>query len=129
MADQQRVRRVGELIQRQIAVMLQREIKDPRVKNLIISAVDVNRDLSVAKVYYTFMDADPDYDHTESLAQTQLGLDKAKGYMRHLLGQNIKIRSIPRLHFIYDKSIERGNYMSSLIDQIIENDEQKHQKN
>jgi len=56
MADSNRIRRIGELIQREIALLLQRDIKDPRVKKISISAVKVNRDLSVAKVYYTLLD-------------------------------------------------------------------------
>ena len=125
MADVQRIRRIGELIQRELAGLLQREVKDPRVKNLIISAVEVNRDLSVAKVFYTCLDSGMTEDSAELIKRAQQGLEKAGGFIRHLLGQRIQIRSVPKLYFIYDQSTERGNYMSHLIDEIIEKDEQK----
>ena len=128
MADLNRTRRIGELIQREIAQMLQREIKDPRVKNVSISAVKVNRDLSIAKVFYTLMDApnNDKADRADFLAQSKQGLDKASGFIRHSLGKKIQLRKMPKLDFRYDESILRGANMSRLIDEVIANDVKTH---
>ena len=132
MADYNRIRKIGEMIQREIAMLLQREIKDPRVKKISISAVKVNRDLSVAKVYYTLLDlvemkeeAD-DKTRIDLLAQSQQGLDKASGYIRHMLGKQIQLRIVPKLHFCYDESIIQGANMSRLIDEVVARDIKNH---
>jgi len=128
MADTQRVRRVGEMIQREVALLLQREIKDPRVQSVTISAVKVNKDLSVARIYYTMIpqtiqqspEATPNQSiHTYSKKEVQQGLEKASGFIRHLIGKQLALRILPRLDFIFDQSIEHGAYMSNYIDQIV----------
>jgi ribosome-binding factor A len=136
MADFNRTRRVGELIQREIAQMLQREIKDPRVKNVSISAVKVNRDMSIAIIFYTLFDSMSGDESTDKesakakrlalLAQSKEGLDKASGFIRHSLGQKIQLRKMPKLDFRYDESILRGANMSQLIDQVVANDVKTH---
>ncbi len=136
MADLNRTRRVGELIQREIAQMLQREIKDPRVKNVSISAVKVNRDMSIAKIFYTLFDSISGDDSTDKetakaqrlalLADSKEGLDKASGFIRHSLGKKIQLRKMPKLDFRYDESILRGANMSQLIDQVVANDVKTH---
>jgi ribosome-binding factor A len=131
MADYNRIRRIGEMIQREIALLLQREIKDPRVKKISISAVKMNRDLSVAKVYYTLLDLvemkeEDDNERAILLTESQQGLDKASGYIRHMLGKQIQLRIIPKLQFCYDESIVRGANMSRLIDEVVARDEKNH---
>lgn len=137
MADYKRVRRIGELIQREISRLLQREIKDPRVKSISISAVEVNRDLSTAKVYFTLFNTGKfdtqnsdskisDSELKDKISQAQQGLNKASGFIRHLLGQQIQIRSVPQLRFVYDESIIRGANMSQLIDELIAKDNKNH---
>lgn len=131
MADSNRLRRIGELIQREIALLLQREIKDPRVKKISISAVKVNRDLSIAKVYYTLLELvemkEQDNEiRTALLVESQQGLDKASGFIRHMLGKQIQLRVVPKLHFCYDESIIRGANMSRLIDEIVARDVKNH---
>jgi ribosome-binding factor A len=132
MADNNRLRRIGELIQREIALLLQREIKDPRVKNISISAVKVNRDLSNAKVYFTLLDLvelkekNDGEERANLLAESQQGLDKASGFIRHMLGKQIQLRTIPKLHFCYDESIRHGANMSRLIDEVVARDEKNH---
>ncbi|MBF0264621.1 MAG: 30S ribosome-binding factor RbfA [Gammaproteobacteria bacterium] len=120
MADTQRVRRVGEMIQREVALLLQREIKDPRVQSVTISAVKVNKDLSVARIYYTIIQSSS--DNSVSKEDVQKGLDKASGFIRHLIGKQLTLRILPRLDFIFDQSIEHGAYMSNYIDQIVATD-------
>jgi len=123
MADYNRVRRIGELIQREIALMLQREIKDPRVKRISITAVKMNRDLSVAKVYFTLLETQESAEHDALLLDSQLGIEKASGFIRHKIGQKLELRIVPKLHFLYDKAIIHGANMSRLIDEVIAKDE------
>ena len=119
--DFSRTRRVAEQMQRELAVLIQQEIKDPRIGMVTVSAVDVSRDLSVAKVYITVLDEKHDIKITLSI------LNKAAGFLRHALGQRVKLRHVPSLSFIFDESISRGNELSSLIDQAIKSDQDHHQ--
>jgi len=105
--------RVADQIQQELSVVLRNELKDPRLsKMLTISSVDVSRDLSVAKVYYTLMD-------NSDRADTQAALTSGVGFLRRRLGQLMKLRAIPQLHFHYDDSIEEGARMSALINAAV----------
>lgn len=115
-----RTQRVSEQMQRELAQLIRDEIKDPRVGGMItVSAVDVSRDFGHAKVYITIMDDQK--DRKETLAV----LNKAAGFLRHEIGSRMTMRTVPQLHFHYDESIERGSYLSSLIDSAIESDQAK----
>jgi len=130
-ADFSRSRRVGELIQRELATMLAREVKDPRLAFVSITAVDVTRDLGLAKVFYTVINAEIDSDNNGSKKQSEDkekvrdGLDKASGFLRYELGQRIKLRVVPRLEFKYDESVFRGAQLTQLIDSAIADDEDR----
>ena len=118
--DFSRTRRVGEQIQRELAVLIQQEIKDPRLGMVTVSAVDVSRDLSVAKVFVTVFDEEHD------MAQTLEVLEHAAGFLRHCLGKSMTLRTVPVLKFIYDESVSKGNRLSSLIDAAVDSDRDKH---
>ena len=111
-----RSRRVGEQIQRELAELVQRELKDPRLGMVTISAVDVTKDLSVAKVYFTVLDSEHDVE------QTQRGLTHAAGFLRRELGHRMKLRVVPELRFFFDSSIENGSRLTALIDKAVSND-------
>lgn len=113
-----RAERVGDQIQRELAVLIPREVKDPRLGFVTLTGVDVTRDLGHAKVYITLMNSD-DMEVIDSNLDV---LNEAAGYLRMLLGKAIKMRSIPQLHFHYDDSISRGAYMSSLIERAVASD-------
>ncbi len=117
--DFSRTRRVGEQIQRELAVLIQQEIKDPRLGMVTVSGVDVSRDLSVAKVFITV------FDEQQEMAQTLEVLEHAAGFLRHCLGKSMSLRSVPALKFIYDASVSRGNRLSSLIDEALSSDREK----
>ena len=119
--DFSRTRRVGEQIQRELAILLQREVRDPRLSQVTISAVEVTRDLSLATVYYTVL------GEKEKVTPIQQALEKASGFLRHALGENMVMRSVPHLKFVYDDSISRGATLSSLIDEAVATDRKKHQ--
>jgi len=119
-ADFSRSRRVGELIQRELATMLTREVKDPRLALVSITAVDVTRDLGLAKVFYTVINSDHDTSDVKE------GLQKASGFLRYELGQRIKLRIVPRLEFRYDESVIHGAQLTQLIDSAINDDNKRH---
>ncbi len=124
-ADFSRSRRVGELIQRELATLLSREVKDPRLALISITAVDVTRDLSLAKVFYTIMDITDGTDENKQ-AKVKEGLIKASGFLRYELGHRIQLRIVPKLEFFYDQSVVHGSELSSLIDHVIEDDKKRH---
>ncbi len=117
-------RRVGGLIQRELATMLMREVKDPRLSMVSITAVDVTRDLGLARVYYTVINSDQDVSLLDDVRQ---GLDRASGFLRHELGQRIKLRIVPQLLFRYDESVQHGARLTQLIDKVVEEDKKHHQ--
>ncbi len=111
-----RPRRVAHLIQREVADLIHRELNDPRVQQVTITAVDMSRDLSQAKVFFTCLDAHADPQDLEK------ALNHAKGYFRHHLKSRLDLRGIPNLRFLHDKSIERGARISELIDAAVKSD-------
>ena len=126
-ADSNRSRRVGELIQRELATMLAREVKDPRLAFVSITTVDVTRDLGLARVFYTVINADVNNQNenkkqSEDKEKVREGLEKAAGFLRYELGHRIKLRIVPRLEFRYDESVLRGAQLTQLIDSAIADD-------
>ncbi len=126
-ADFSRSRRVGELIQRELANLLTREIKDPRLSLISITAVDVTRDMGFAKVFYTIMDINSnDKDVSAHREQVKQALTKASGFLRYELGQRIQLRVVPTLDFRFDESIQHGVKLSHLIDTAVADDKKRH---
>ncbi len=112
-----RTDRVGQQIQKEIAVILMREIKDPRLSMTTVSAVEVTRDLAYAKVFVTFFN-----DNEAEIKASLEVLSEAEGYIRSLLGKRLRARIMPHLRFVYDKSMAEGVRMSALVDQAIASD-------
>lgn len=117
-----RTDRIADQIQRDLALLLQREIKDPRVGMVTINSVNVSKDLAYADVYVTFMGIDDSQDVKESLQV----LEHASGFLRSLLAKSIQLRTMPRLRFHYDRTIVDGPRMSRLIDQAVAADKSRH---
>ena len=107
-----RTDRVAEQLQRELALILQREIKDPRVGMPTVLAVEITRDLQHATVFVSFLGKDEPEEITEALRV----LEKAEGFIRTTLASKVRMRVMPQLHFKHDTSIVRGQVMSSLID-------------
>lgn len=121
--DYSRTQRIGDQMQRELALMIQREIKDPRLGMVTITAVDVSRDLSHAQVHITVMGLDDD----PQAIKLNLGiLSDAAGFLRMQLGKSMKLRTVPQLNFKYDASIRRGAELSALIERAVSED-RKHQ--
>ena len=114
-----RTQRIGDQIQRELATMIPREVKDPRLGFITLTGVDVSRDIGPAKVFITVMG-----DNSPELIKDNLSVLKdAAGYLRMLLGKAMKLRSVPALHFHYDESISRGAHLSALIEKAVSQDE------
>lgn len=111
-----RTGRVAEQIQRELAELIQLEVKDPRVGLVTLTDVEVTQDYAHAKVYFTTLGP------AEKAPQAQLGLQHAAGFLRSQLAHRMKLRVMPQLHFIYDTSVERGVRLSQLIDEAVAED-------
>ncbi|HRB29529.1 MAG: 30S ribosome-binding factor RbfA [Nitrosomonas sp.] len=121
--ENSRTLRVADQIQRELADLLQHETKDPRVKNITITAVEVTRDYSQAKVFYSIL------GNQGEIFLTQNGLENAKGFLRSQLSHRMQLRITPQLNFVYDESVERGTRLSKLIDDAVAQDKVLQQKN
>lgn len=115
MSEFSRIDRIAELIQRTLAEVIQKEVKDPRLQGFVtVSAVKVSRDLSYAKVYFTVFNGDP--------AKAQVVLNNAASYLRTVLAKSVTLRVVPQLKFVHDVSLEYGNRLSRLIDEVNNSD-------
>jgi ribosome-binding factor A len=116
-----RTGRVAEQIQRELAELIQLEVKDPRVGLVTLTGVEVTQDYAHAKVYFTLMGS------ADQAPLAQAGLQHAAGFLRSQLAHRMKLRIMPQLHFIYDTSVEHGVRLSQLIDEAVSADN-KHQR-
>jgi len=114
-----RNQRLSNQVLRTLNELLRFEVKDPRVENVSLTAVDLSRDLSVAKVYFSALDPDAD------IAQVSDGLASAAGFLRGQLGRAIKVRHVPELRFAHDDSAAEAVRLTSLIDSTVPADETK----
>jgi len=104
-----RGQRLAEQIHRDLAELIRRELKDPRVGMVTIGEVEVSPDLSHAKIYYTVLGDEAEQENS------QKGLLRASGFLRSQLGKRLRTRITPELHFIFDDSPQRGDYIDALI--------------
>ena len=111
--DYQRTARIGAELQRELAELIRDEVKDPAMGMVTIQEARVVRDLSQAKVFITAMAST--LSQKESVAQ----LNQMAGHLRWLLGKRMKLRSIPKLSFVYDTSVEQGEHLSNLIEDAV----------
>jgi len=112
--DFSRASRVAEQIRRELAELIQLELKDPRVTLVTLTDVEITPDYTHAKVFYTSLAG------AEHLAEIAEGLTRASSFLRRELGKRISIHHLPELHFVYDSSVERGTYLSHLIDEAVQ---------
>lgn len=103
--------RLGHIFTEEISKIINEEVKDDDIKFVTITAVDITSDLSYAKVYFTNL-IDNDRDKVEK------ALNRASSFIRGKLFDKVEIRKMPELTFIYDESIEYGNKIEKIIDEI-----------
>jgi ribosome-binding factor A len=104
--------RVASQLQKQLALVLQRGVKDPRLGFITVNEIEVSKDLAVAKVYVSVMNAD-----TETKKANIKILNDAANYLRLELGHMMKMRSIPQLRFFYDDAMEKGLRITELLNE------------
>jgi ribosome-binding factor A len=105
--------RIADQIQRELADLIRLELRDPRVGLVTLTGVELSRDQSHAKVFFTLLGGAPERDAAVE------GLRHAAGFLRSSLAHRLSTRSVPELHFEYDESIERGAHLSRLIDEAV----------
>jgi len=106
-----RTQRVADYLQRELAALIQHEVRDPRVGMVSITGVDVSRDMGHAKVYCTELGSNSKEEADESIA----ALNKAAGFLRSRLSKDSAMRSVPQLRFFFDSSVGRGRELEDLI--------------
>ena len=110
-----KIERLNNLFLAELSNIIFKEIKNPLIKTVTLTAVEITNDLSFAKVYFTCMNEDKD----KVLAE----LDEAKGFLRTKLANTIEIRHTPELIFEFDNSIEYGQNIEKIINEIHKRDE------
>lgn len=109
-----RIDRVNQMIRREVADIIRTEVKDPRLGFITITHVEVSRDLQHAKIYFSVL------GNAEQGEEVQKGLDSAKGYIRRLIGQRVRMRYTPELNFIQDRSIEESFHIEETLEKLKE---------
>lgn len=114
MANTLRVEKITAEVQRAISEILRSEVHDTRITEHFgsITRVEVTRDLRHAKIFISV------FGDTEKQQAFMDGLESAKGFIRSALGQRMRLRHIPELHFKLDLSLERGAHVLSLLDHM-----------
>ncbi len=118
--SQARTQRIESEIQRVLAALIAREVKDPRVGNVTITGVQVAADMGTARIYFTpFASSNPS-------EQVGAGLARAAGFLRGELGRRLGLRHAPRLEFVFDDSVEGAARLTRLIDDAVASDRDHH---
>jgi ribosome-binding factor A len=112
-----RNQRLGNQVLRTLNELLTMETKDPRLKMVSLNAIDLSRDLSVARIHFIMLDPNGDP------APVHEGLERASGFLRGRLGREVKIRHVPELRFFHDNSAAEAQRISSLIDGALESEQ------
>jgi ribosome-binding factor A len=105
--------RIADQIQRSLAEVIRLELRDPRVGMVTLTGIEISRDQSHAKIFFTVLGP------ASAAAEAQEGLQRAAGFLRSSLAHRMSTRSVPELHFEYDESVERGVRLSRLIDEAV----------
>lgn len=113
-------RRVSELIHIRLSDLLERKVKDPRLHMVTITGVEITPDTARADVHFSVLGGE------EAREEAQKGLQSAAGWLRHELGRRLRLPNIPELVFHYDVSIERGERISTILDELGLGDEEGH---
>jgi len=118
----ERTQRVSHFLHEELARLLQSTVRDPRVQEVNLTGVEVSRDLSHAKVFFTLMsDAS-----SEERAEVTAVLSKVSGFLRSELAKASTMRTVPRISFRFDESVGRGRDMETLLREVRSADEQLH---
>ena len=104
--------RVGDLLLREIADLLMKKVKDPRIKGTTLTGIHVSNDLKYARVYYSLIGNEKD------IQRAQDGLDSAKGFIKREIGPRMDLKYMPDIVFRHDPSLQVGDYMEKLFGKL-----------
>ena len=118
--EPQRRRRIEAEIQRVLSEVIAREVKDPRVGSVTITAVNMSADMGGARVYFTpFASLMPP-------EEVRIGLTHAGGFLRGEVGRRLHLRHAPKLEFVFDDTVDRAAHLTGLIDRAVQHDRATH---
>ncbi len=107
-----RAARVGEELLREVADVLTRKVRDPRVRAATLTGIQLSNDLKHAKIFYSFIGGG------EDIKQVQAGLDSATGFIKREVGQRIELKYIPDVVFKFDPTLKKAQYMEELFERV-----------
>lgn len=107
-----RMDKINQRIKREVGDIVLKELKDPRLEFVTITQVEVTRDLQRARVYFSVL------GKQEQVQKVQTGLTSARGFVRKLIGQRVRLRYTPDIEFIYDHSIEYSARIETALQEI-----------
>jgi ribosome-binding factor A len=116
--EHKRADRVADLILQELAEVLLRKVKDPRLTDMTLTTVKVSADLRHAKVFYSLLGDD------ERKAAAAVGLESASGFVKRELSKRLHLRRIPEIEFCFDDSLEYGSHIDRLLTELKESDTQ-----
>jgi ribosome-binding factor A len=108
----QRSDRVGDLLVELIAELLGKEIRDPRLGAVTITAAKVTKDLRHARIYFNLLGG------REDKSEVRAGLQSATGFIRSKLGKQLNLRFVPTLEFVYDETADEARRIEDLLKQV-----------
>jgi ribosome-binding factor A len=107
-----RSHRVGDQILREISSLLLFKVKDPRLRGVTLTEVEMSKDLRHAYVYYSLLGKE------EQKKDAQAGFESAQGFIRKAVGKKIHVRYVPDIQFRYDTSLEQGQRIERLLEEV-----------
>ncbi|MDL0431620.1 30S ribosome-binding factor RbfA [Marinobacter sp. TBZ242] len=114
-----RIDRIGDQMQRELAQLIQREVKDPRVGMVTVNAVKVSRDLGYADIYVSLLTTEELTEESPQVKDSLAVLNKASGFLRGQIGRAMKLRVTPQLRFHFDTLLGHSRHMDSLIREAV----------
>ena len=111
--------RVGEQLQKTVALLLLEKVRDPRVSDVTITGLRMSDDLKLARIYYSVL------NEKEGFKSAQEGLDSARGFIKREIGLRLSLRYVPEIIFIHDDSLETGHRMDRLLEELESDGSQK----
>jgi ribosome-binding factor A len=121
MATAGRIERVNRAMVKELGLILQQELTDPRLRFVTITNVEISRDLQHAKIFFSVL------GESSQVSQAEAGLESARGLIRKLIGQRVRMRFVPELKFIYDKNVLYSTRIEETLEQIKNEAKQHHQ--
>lgn len=112
--EHKRADRIADLILKELAEVLLRRVKDPRLAEITLTNVKVSPDLRHAKVYYSLLGDE------EKKTEAAVGLESARGFVKRELGKRLQLRRMPDISFYFDASLEHGSHIDRLLGDLKE---------